>query len=97
MDIKLNAIFFDTLEKNPYFMDEVKEMEDVIIVYYPLGWNETIEGAVNNPCWFLDDDDHYVITIAGTSSDRRAGDNLMHSLKRNSSESCIFIINFWNY
>lgn len=56
-DKKLDTVFLDSLEKNPYFIDEVKEMEDVITVYYPLGWNETIEETINNPCWFIDEDD----------------------------------------
>lgn len=62
-DMKLNTVFLDTLEKNPYFIDEVKEMEDVITVYYPLGWNETIEEAINNPCWYVDEEDLFRYTM----------------------------------
>lgn len=49
---KLNELFIDSLIKwNEITGNKVSDDETDVTVFYPLGWNESIESAVNNPCW----------------------------------------------
>lgn len=50
----LGNLFLELLKKQGCPSDRLQGIkEDEIEVYYPLGWNESIEAAVKNPCWHL--------------------------------------------
>ena len=50
----LGNLFLELLKKQGCPSDRIQGInEDEIEVYYPLGWNESIEAAVKNPCWHL--------------------------------------------
>lgn len=54
MNSTLNELFLELLKKQGCPSDRIQGIEeDEIEVYYPLGWNESIEAAVKNPCWHL--------------------------------------------
>lgn len=54
MNSTLNELFLELLKKQGCPSDRIQGIEDdEIEVYYPLGWNESIELAVKNPCWHL--------------------------------------------
>ena len=54
MNSTLNELFLELLKKQGCPSDRIQGIEeDEIKVYYPLGWNESIEAAVKNPCWHL--------------------------------------------
>lgn len=50
----LKNLFLESLATQSCPSDRIQGIEeDEIEVYYPLGWNESIETAVKNPCWHL--------------------------------------------
>lgn len=54
----LNDLLIDLIVQQGCHSDAIDEFEeDEITVYYPLGWNESIEDAINNPCWCLSEND----------------------------------------
>lgn len=54
MNSTLNKLFLELLKKQGCPSDRIQGIEeDEIEVYYPLGWNESIEAAIENPCWHL--------------------------------------------
>lgn len=55
---QLNDLFVELVINEGIVSDSFKESsEEYLEVYYPLGWNETAKEALNNPCWFLNEDD----------------------------------------
>ena len=50
----LEHLFLELLKKQGCPSDRIHGIEgEEIEVYYPLGWNESIENAIKNPCWHL--------------------------------------------
>lgn len=55
---KMNDLFLELAINQDRKDDALDEIEsDVIDVYYPLRWGESIETAIHNPCWFYSEVD----------------------------------------